>query len=374
MPTLGRWRSLERCLATVVPQLRSDDELLVVLNGPQSPPAGLLPGRCQVVQEPRRGASWARNAGWKRARHASVVFLDDDTFVDSAWLDTVRTRLDDVDIVTGGVAGANTSAPIARLFDESYALHRGWVPRRYGGKRGNILARRDTWRAGVGASMAWQRSALERIDGFDPALGNGTPGGGAEDLDAFHRAMSAGCEIAYEPRAMVWHWHPATRRELKRTIHCYQRALGGWGAKFVLEEFGFRGVFEVAVQVGDSYRAAARALRSGTEVLVLPQLAAGPDAIRGAVAFAARRGASRTGGTVPHSAVREDQCRREATRDLEVDVATGALYQQLGEPGRVLLRNGRHPVGLLDVPPGSTVSQAIGSWASWVLRQPQGAW
>src|SRR5262249_48942034 len=64
---------------------------------------------------------------------------------------------------------------------------------------------------GAGANMITMPGVLERIGGFDAALGAGTPARGAEDTLAFTEVLTRGGAIVYWPRAIVRHHH---RREL----------------------------------------------------------------------------------------------------------------------------------------------------------------
>jgi hypothetical protein len=54
---------------------------------------------------------------------------------------------------------------------------------------------------GTGANFAVDRRLVERIGGFDTALGAGTPTSSGEDLDMFLRILLAGRAIAYESSA-----------------------------------------------------------------------------------------------------------------------------------------------------------------------------
>ena len=71
---------------------------------------------------------------------------------------------------------------------------------------------------GVGANMAFRRSVLERVGGFDEALGAGTVTLGAEDLDLFHRVLREGLTICYEPSARARHRHRRTIGELRGQV------------------------------------------------------------------------------------------------------------------------------------------------------------
>lgn len=74
--------------------------------------------------------------------------------------------------------------------------------------------------------MAFRRTALERIGGFDTALDIGTPSGGGDDLDALHRIIVGRMTIGYEPSAVVWHRHRRDMAALERQIESNGRAFG----------------------------------------------------------------------------------------------------------------------------------------------------
>jgi hypothetical protein len=64
---------------------------------------------------------------------------------------------------------------------------------------------------GTGANMVFRPGVIERIGGFDPALGAGTPAMGSEDTLAFTQVLRSGGSIAYQPTAVMRHYH---RRDL----------------------------------------------------------------------------------------------------------------------------------------------------------------
>jgi GT2 family glycosyltransferase len=50
------------------------------------------------------------------------------------------------------------------------------------------------------ANLLYRRSALERVDGFDPAVW-----GGGEDTDLAWRVLESGGDVAWAGDALVWH-------------------------------------------------------------------------------------------------------------------------------------------------------------------------
>jgi GT2 family glycosyltransferase len=84
---------------------------------------------------------------------------------------------------------------------------------------------------GAGANFAVRRATLAEVGPFDEALGAGSPAKGGEDIDYFLRVVLSGRAIAYEPAAIVWHFH---RRELS----ALQGQLDGYGSS--LSAFAFK--------------------------------------------------------------------------------------------------------------------------------------
>jgi hypothetical protein len=83
-------------------------------------------------------------------------------------------------------------------------------------------------RFGSGANMAFQRATLERIGGFDDALGAGTKAKGGDDLASFAMTVLAGETLTYEPDAVVRHRHHSDLAALQRMAHGYGVGLGAY--------------------------------------------------------------------------------------------------------------------------------------------------
>src|SRR5690606_20994830 len=84
----------------------------------------------------------------------------------------------------------------------------------------------ETYRIGVGANMAFRRSAFAFAGEFDTALDAGTPSAGAGDLDMLHRIIECGGEIRYEPSALVRHRHRADMAALTNQLRANGRSYG----------------------------------------------------------------------------------------------------------------------------------------------------
>ncbi|MGH3282104.1 MAG: glycosyltransferase family 2 protein, partial [Trebonia sp.] len=104
---------------------------------------------------------------------------------------------------------------------------------------------------GVGANMAFRRDALDRIGGFDVALGAGTPTAGGEDTLAITLAMLEGYEVVYEPGALMWHHHRQDMASLNKQLHGYSVGLTAFYAALLRQRpsalLGLLGLLPLAV-------------------------------------------------------------------------------------------------------------------------------
>jgi GT2 family glycosyltransferase len=190
------------------------------------------------VHETRPGSSWARNRGIEEADHDLIAYIDDDCVADRSWLTALRQPFDviGVDAVTTAVLARRADLAVPLLIDDRYPYFRGWASKRFEGSTTTPDSPFDAWRLGTGASMAWRRTTLQSLGGFDPALGAGTPVGSGDELDLFRRALDAGATVVYEPQALVYHDHPETVRAIRRTLIRYGLGAGARAAKTLIEE------------------------------------------------------------------------------------------------------------------------------------------
>jgi glycosyltransferase involved in cell wall biosynthesis len=128
------------------------------------------------------GPASARNLGWRSARAPLVAFTDDDCRPASDWLFRLVAPLDRVDVVQGCTEA-----------DPNEAADRGPFA------RVQIV---NQW-SGLFecCNIAYRRSALERVGGFDESFRR--PFG--EDVDLGWRAVEDGASVQWEPEALVLH-------------------------------------------------------------------------------------------------------------------------------------------------------------------------
>lgn len=228
--TRDRPESLRRCLVALCGQDYPSYEVIVVdsasQDGATAQVVAATPFRYLRVELP--GLDRARNDGAAAASHDIIAYTDDDVVAGPGWLRHITAAFADPDVmaVTGLVLPAALETEAERLFEQYSGMGKGAAPRAF---RRSSLAPRELLAAhhvGVGANMAFRRSTLAAVGGFDTALDVGTPAGGAGDLDMFHRVLAAGLTIRYEPAAAVRHYHRRDRAGLRRQIYNNGRSFG----------------------------------------------------------------------------------------------------------------------------------------------------
>lgn len=236
--THGRPAQVGRCIQRIRDNVDESIEIIVVDNAPRDnetrdaiAPMAEQDRRVHYVVEPRQGLSFARNRGMLEATGDLFVFTDDDTLIDAGWIAGVRqgfARSDRIGMVAGMVSPAEISTSAQRTFDEKQIR---WFfdvePEIYSMRerdRYSFLFPYSAGHIGAGANMSIRRKTVEEVGGFDVALGAGRATGGGEDLEMFVRVLRAGWDIAYEPSALVWHFHRADEEELKAQL--LQHAIG----------------------------------------------------------------------------------------------------------------------------------------------------
>lgn len=178
------------------------------------------------VFEPKIGLAAARNRGWRSATADLVSFTDDDCYVSAEYVDSIVSVFEE-NTEAGFLGGRillhdNTDYKITT--EESLSRH-SFTPRVF------VPAG-----AVQGANMAFRRTVLERIGGFDESMGAGTPFP-CEDIDAVAAALWAGIPGVYDPRPVVYHHHGRkTEGDVNALKRSYDAGRGGYYAKYALKK------------------------------------------------------------------------------------------------------------------------------------------
>jgi hypothetical protein len=209
---------LDRCLAAICAAMGPRDELVVVDSASRDAQTWQVAERYtdRVLRCGRPGLSRARNAGLRVASKQVVAFTDDDCRPAADWTRMLLRCFEDPEVafalgrVVAEAAPGSAPASVhdvadARVIDASVPLER----------------------VGHGANMAFRRSELVAIGGFDEELGTGSRLHAGEDKDAIWRLLASGRTGRYEPAACVTHVQWRGRAAAVRLAYGYGQ---GWGA------------------------------------------------------------------------------------------------------------------------------------------------
>lgn len=262
---------LGRCLAAVQQALGPDDEVLVVDSASADARAvAAVAGEAgaTLVREDLPGASRARNAGWRAARHELVALTDDDCLPDPGWLTAY--------------AAASASDEGATFFWGAVTVETTGTGTAEQGLDGPPTAAHgdDVSLLGPSCNMAVRRAALERVGGFDVELGAGTSLRAAEDRDLQVRLLAAGGRGAFVPDALVQHELWRSRWALVRLQHSYGYGSGALASK--LEQMGIDPAQVFSYGVAQTHvRQTLKELRGLHEMAVVHNLARASGVWRG---------------------------------------------------------------------------------------------
>jgi GT2 family glycosyltransferase len=224
-------RTIDSLLALDYPRC----DILVVDNRTDSQTP--LPGfssseRVRCVSEPRPGISAARNRGVAEATGDVVAFTDDDVSVDADWLRALGTCFalhPEVEGVGGLVLPRELDTQPQLWFEEFFG---GFSHSFQASLMSNDLSRENDplfpyspGRFGAGCNMAFRRTSLGRVGGFNLALGTGTHSKGGEDLAMFLDLALDGATLAFEPSALVRHSHRTTEAAFLKQVFGYGAGL-----------------------------------------------------------------------------------------------------------------------------------------------------
>ncbi len=230
--TRDRCHQLVRCL-DYIRQIKSDRlwELIIVDNGSTDETAAVVrdfiltasvPAVC--VLEPKRGKSNALNTALGSARGQILAFTDDDCYPAPDFVSRLCSIFDDPSV--GYISGR---VILHDLADHPLSLNDSPTPLTF---RGRLFLTCGS--SIVGANMAFRRSVLLDIGGFDPFFGPGSSLFAAEDLDVAGRASAMGYQGRYCPELVVRHHHGRKKSDGPRLMRAYGIGMGAYHMKLLL--------------------------------------------------------------------------------------------------------------------------------------------
>jgi GT2 family glycosyltransferase len=161
----------------------------------------------RLIRTKNKGLSNARNIGWQAATGDIVAYLDDDAYPDPHWLSYLAAAFRGSNHVA--IGGPNIPPP-----------GDGWIADCIANAPGgpvHVLLSDQKAEHIPGCNMAFRKSALEAINGFDAQFRTA-----GDDVDICWQLQQRGWTIGFHPSAVVWHH----RRNSVRTYWKQQRGYG----------------------------------------------------------------------------------------------------------------------------------------------------
>lgn len=198
VPTYDRPERLRGAIESVVAQDADDYEILVVDDGSTLPEQHdqlrALEDEYEilrVLEQENAGPAAARNRGWRAARSDIILFTDDDCLVPPNWVESLSTAFE-----PGVAAVGGPFVPHESHFESSrFAKYHRWQAEDMYRPIEQARRQSEPLPHGITANIAYRRSVLEEVGGFDEAF----PVAGGEDADLIRRVADLGYDFKYVP-------------------------------------------------------------------------------------------------------------------------------------------------------------------------------
>ncbi len=193
----------------------SDYETIVVDDGSTDQTARIAERyNARVISTENRGLSNARNVGLQASTGEIVAYIDADAYPDSHWLQYLVATL-----LSGGHAGVGGP----NILPENDGLIAECVANAPGGPIHVLISDGEAEHI-PGCNMAFRKSLLEDVGGFDPQFR-----AAGDDVDLCWRLQERGWTLGFSPGALVWHHR-------RSSVLAYWRQQKGYGKAEALLE------------------------------------------------------------------------------------------------------------------------------------------
>ncbi len=204
-----------KAVRDVFAEVPPDYEVIVVNDGSTDGTAAIARHYdCRLIQTENRGLASARNTGLSAATGEIVAYIDDDAYPDPHWLTYLAAMF--LSTSHAAMGGPNLAPPGDGTIAECVAHSPG-------GPVHVLLDDREAEHI-PGCNMAFRKSSLVAIGGFDPQFRTA-----GDDVDVCWQLEERGFTLGFSAAAMVWHH----RRNSVRTY--WKQQIGYGRAEAMLE-------------------------------------------------------------------------------------------------------------------------------------------
>jgi GT2 family glycosyltransferase len=192
--------------------------------------AARFSGKCPIHYHflEKAGLSRAYNAGMRVSDGEVIAGTDDDVIVPRDWLTRIARAFKEdpgVGLLYGQVLVPESLKEAERSGTE--------IPSLVFTKRERLAKGHGFKVFGMGANMAIRRALLDRVGGFDEALGGGGPLRSSQDFDFAFRTYRAGMAVLLAPEVTVDHYGTRTKDQWVGTLKNYGIGDGAFYSKHI---------------------------------------------------------------------------------------------------------------------------------------------
>ncbi len=201
VPAYNAEKNISACLDALQSQTLKADAVIVVDDGSTDSTAKMISQyypRIRLISQTNQGPAKARNRGARDAKTDIIVFIDSDCIPEKNWLEEMIKPFADAAVV--GVQGAykTRQTSLVAQFDQMD------IEYRYMRMQKSQESRKLDWIATY--SAAYRTQVFLAFKGFDETF----PKASGEDAELSYRLAEKGNILIFNPRAIVYHTHPAT--------------------------------------------------------------------------------------------------------------------------------------------------------------------
>jgi GT2 family glycosyltransferase len=208
-------RTIRDCLEGLSKLEYPNYEVIVVDDGSTDSTWAIAVGyNYRVIRTENRGLGSARNIGLKEARGEIIAYIDDDAWPDPHWLNYLVETFQSTD--HAGVGGPNLPPSGDGFIADCVANAPGGPA--------HVLVSDQVAEHIPGCNMAFRKSCLEAIGGFDVQFRTA-----GDDVDLCWLLQAQGWTLGFNPAASVWH-------HSRNSVRAYWRQQRGYGKAEALLE------------------------------------------------------------------------------------------------------------------------------------------
>lgn len=218
IPTANRPDRILKAIEKIYENTVLPHEVIVVDQSQDDATATVLAqsierGKVTYIKDEGTGISRSKNIGWQYTSGEIVAFTDDDAWVESTWLENIKSSFIDRQFKIGVLGGK--IIPVYEEKNLNWTCPERWLYLLPASDLGEVIGNYDGDSTPPGVNFSIYRSLLEKFSGFDEKLGvnNGRLiqifG---EDKDLSCRIKKAGYDLIYNPSCIVYHPVPLSRQ------------------------------------------------------------------------------------------------------------------------------------------------------------------